>query len=58
MDIALFHKELKYLYDYGIMVIIMSDLGYDENSKYLYLRNNNNEKIKRKDSNSRGDLIA
>jgi hypothetical protein len=36
----------------------MSDLGYDENSKYLYVKNNNNEKIKRKDSDSRGDLIA
>jgi hypothetical protein len=56
--IALFHKELKYLYDYGVRVITMSDLGYDENSKYLYVKNNNNEKIKRKDSNSRGDLIA
>jgi hypothetical protein len=58
MDIALFHKELKYLYNYCVRVITMSDLGYDENSKYLYVRNNNNEKIKRKNSNSRGDLIA
>ena len=40
MDAALFDKEMKYLHDNGIRVITMSDLGYDENSKYLYVRNN------------------
>jgi peptidoglycan/xylan/chitin deacetylase (PgdA/CDA1 family) len=40
MDAALFDKEMKYLYDNGIRVITMSDLGYDESSKYLYVRNN------------------
>jgi Polysaccharide deacetylase len=40
IDIALFNKEMKYLHDNGVKVITMSDLGYDENSKYLYVRNN------------------
>jgi peptidoglycan/xylan/chitin deacetylase (PgdA/CDA1 family) len=40
MDAALFNKEMKYLHDNGIRVITMSDLGYDQNSKYLYVRNN------------------
>jgi hypothetical protein len=39
MDIALFDKEMKYLHDNGVRVITMSDLAYDENSKYLYVRN-------------------
>jgi hypothetical protein len=32
---------MKYLHDNGFKVITMSDLGYDENSKYLYVRDNN-----------------
>jgi hypothetical protein len=40
MDAALFDKEMKYLHDNGIRVITMSDLRYDQNSKYLYVRNN------------------
>jgi hypothetical protein len=40
MDTSLFDKEMKYLHDNGIRVITMSDLGYDQNSKYLYVRNN------------------
>jgi peptidoglycan/xylan/chitin deacetylase (PgdA/CDA1 family) len=39
-DVALFDKEMKYLHDNGIRVITMSDLRYDQNSKYLYVRNN------------------
>jgi peptidoglycan/xylan/chitin deacetylase (PgdA/CDA1 family) len=39
-DIALFDKEMKYLHDNGFRVITMSDLGYNENSKSLYIRNN------------------
>jgi peptidoglycan/xylan/chitin deacetylase (PgdA/CDA1 family) len=39
-DIALFDKEMKYLHNNSVKVITMSDLGYDENSKYLYVRNN------------------
>ena len=30
---------MRYLYDNGVKVITISDLGYDENSKYLYVRN-------------------
>ena len=40
MDASLFDKEMKYLHDNGIRVITMSDLGYDENSNFLYIRNN------------------
>jgi hypothetical protein len=40
MDTSLFDKEMKYLHDNSIKVITMSDLGYDENSRYLYVRNN------------------
>jgi peptidoglycan/xylan/chitin deacetylase (PgdA/CDA1 family) len=36
-DIALFDSEMKYLHDNGFKVITMSELGYDENSKYLYV---------------------
>ena len=48
MDIALFEKEMKYLYDNGVRVMTMSDLGYDENSKCLYVKNNTkwNDKMK------------
>jgi peptidoglycan/xylan/chitin deacetylase (PgdA/CDA1 family) len=38
MDIALFDKEMKYLHDNGFKVITMSDLGYDENRKSLYIK--------------------
>ena len=41
MDIALFDKEMKYLHDNGIRVITMSDLGYDQNNKYLYVNESN-----------------
>ena|SRR5690349_9757453 len=40
MDTSLFDREMKYLHDNGIRVITMSDLGFDESSKYLYVRNN------------------
>ena len=40
-DTNLFDQEMKYLHDNGFKVITMSDLGYDENSKYLYVRYNN-----------------
>jgi peptidoglycan/xylan/chitin deacetylase (PgdA/CDA1 family) len=38
-DISLFYKEMKYLYDNGFKVLTMSDIGYDKNSNYLYVRN-------------------
>jgi peptidoglycan/xylan/chitin deacetylase (PgdA/CDA1 family) len=34
----LFEKEIKYLHDNGFKVLTMADLGYDENSNYLYLK--------------------
>jgi hypothetical protein len=37
-DINLFDQEMKYLHDNGFKVITMSDLGYDENTKYLYIK--------------------
>ena len=37
-DVNLFDAEMKYLYDNGFKVLTMSDLGYDENSKYLYIK--------------------
>lgn len=40
-DTNLFNQEMKYLHDNGFKVITMSDLRYDENSKYLYVRDNN-----------------
>jgi hypothetical protein len=39
-DVNLFDAEMKYLYDNGFKVLTMSDLGYDKNSKYLYVKNN------------------
>jgi hypothetical protein len=37
-DVNLFDAEMKYLYDNGFTVLTMADLGYDENSNYLYLK--------------------
>jgi peptidoglycan/xylan/chitin deacetylase (PgdA/CDA1 family) len=34
----LFDAEMKYLYDNGFKVITMADLGYDENTKSLYIK--------------------
>jgi hypothetical protein len=34
----LFDAEMKYLHDDGFKVITMSDLGFDENSNYLYIK--------------------
>ena len=39
-DVSLFDAEMKYLHDNGFKVLKMYDLGYDENSKYLYIKNN------------------
>jgi peptidoglycan/xylan/chitin deacetylase (PgdA/CDA1 family) len=38
--VALFDKEMKYLHDNNVRVLTISDLGYDQNNKYLYVRNN------------------
>jgi peptidoglycan/xylan/chitin deacetylase (PgdA/CDA1 family) len=37
-DINLFDQEMKYLHDNGFKVIPMSDIGYNENSKYMYIK--------------------
>ncbi len=37
-DINLFAEEMKYLHDNGFKIITMSDLGYNENTKYLYIK--------------------
>jgi hypothetical protein len=36
--INLFDAEMKYLHDNGFKVLTMADLGYDENSKSLYIK--------------------
>jgi hypothetical protein len=38
-NVNLFDAEMKYLHDNGFKVLTMADLGYDENSKYLYIKN-------------------
>jgi peptidoglycan/xylan/chitin deacetylase (PgdA/CDA1 family) len=37
-DVGLFNAEMKYLHDNRFKVLTMSDLGYDENSNYLYIK--------------------
>src|SRR5918911_2799996 len=37
----LFDAEMKYLHDNGFKVITLSDLGYDENTKSMYIKNTN-----------------
>jgi peptidoglycan/xylan/chitin deacetylase (PgdA/CDA1 family) len=37
-DTNLFDQEMKYLHDNGFKVIPMSDIGYNENSKYMYVK--------------------
>ena len=37
-DVGLFNAEMKYLHDNRFKVLSMSDLGYDENSNYLYIK--------------------
>jgi peptidoglycan/xylan/chitin deacetylase (PgdA/CDA1 family) len=36
--VNLFDAEMRYLYDNGFKVITMADLGYDENTKSLYIK--------------------
>ena len=36
--VSLFAAEMKYLHDNGFKVLTMSDLGYDTNSNYLYIK--------------------
>jgi peptidoglycan/xylan/chitin deacetylase (PgdA/CDA1 family) len=38
-DVGLFEQEMKYLHDNGFRVISLKDIGYDQNTKYLYIKN-------------------
>jgi hypothetical protein len=37
-DIGLFSEEMKYLHDNGFIVLKMSDIGYNPNNNYLYVK--------------------
>jgi peptidoglycan/xylan/chitin deacetylase (PgdA/CDA1 family) len=37
-SVNLFDAEMKYLHDNGFKVLTMSDIGYDENSNYFYIK--------------------
>lgn len=39
IDVNLFDREMKYLYDNGFKVLAISDLGYNQTSNKLYIRN-------------------
>jgi peptidoglycan/xylan/chitin deacetylase (PgdA/CDA1 family) len=39
IDVNLFEQEMKYLYDNGFQVLTMSDLGYNQTSNSLYIKN-------------------
>jgi hypothetical protein len=40
-NVNLFNAEMKYLHNTGFKVLTMADLGYDENSDYLYIKSTN-----------------
>ena len=42
-DIDLFDRKMKYLHDNGFKVLTMSDLGYNQTSSKLYIKNNTND---------------
>jgi hypothetical protein len=35
---SLFDSEMKYLHDTGFKVIPMSDIGYNENTRYMFIK--------------------
>ena len=37
-DVNLFDQEMKYLHDNGFKVMTMADIGYNENTKYMYIK--------------------
>jgi hypothetical protein len=39
--VNLFDAEMRYLYDNGFTVITKSDLGYDESSPSVFIKNTN-----------------
>ena len=42
IDVNLFDREMKYLHDKGFKVLAISDLGYNQTSNKLYIKNNTN----------------
>lgn len=42
-DVNLFDMEMKYLHDNGFEVLAMSDLGYNQTSNKLYIKDNNTD---------------
>ena len=38
IDVNLFEREMKYLHDNGFQVLTMSDLGYNQTSNMLYIK--------------------
>ena len=43
-DVNLFAEEMKYLHDNNFKVLAMSDLGFDKNNNYLYIKNIGNDR--------------
>lgn len=43
IDVNLFEQEMKYLHDNGFQVLTMSDLGYNQTSNRLYIKNNTDD---------------
>jgi peptidoglycan/xylan/chitin deacetylase (PgdA/CDA1 family) len=43
IDVNLFDREMKYLHDNGFQVLTMSDLGYNQTSNKLYIKNNSDD---------------
>jgi hypothetical protein len=43
IDVNLFDREMKYLHDNGFKVLTMSDLGYNQTSNKLYIKNNTDD---------------
>jgi hypothetical protein len=37
-DVSLFAREMKYIYDNGLRVLTVNDLGYDTNNNFLYIK--------------------
>ena len=45
IDVNLFDREMKYLHDAGFKVLTMSDLGYNQTSNKLYIKNNTDDTV-------------
>lgn len=43
IDVNLFDSEMKYLHDNGFQVLTMSDLGYNQTSNKLYIKNDTDD---------------